>query len=106
MKRLVRLLCRVDDAQLTRVPDRGPLIIVANHVNFMEVPVLYTHLQPRPVTGFAKIENWRNPLLRPLFDMCAAIPLNRGEADTAAFRQALRTLEAASPNINSGLTAC
>ena len=44
IKGLLRLLCRVDDAQLARVPDRGPLIIVANHVNFLEVPLLYTHL--------------------------------------------------------------
>ena len=35
IKGLLRILCRVDDAQLTRVPDRGPLIIVANHVNFL-----------------------------------------------------------------------
>ncbi|HEY68873.1 MAG TPA: 1-acyl-sn-glycerol-3-phosphate acyltransferase, partial [Thermoflexia bacterium] len=65
IKGLTRLLCRVDDAQLARVPDRGPLIVVANHVNFLEVPLLYTHLLPRPVTGFAKAENLSNPILGP-----------------------------------------
>jgi 1-acyl-sn-glycerol-3-phosphate acyltransferase len=91
---LTRILCRVNDGQLTRVPDRGPLIIVANHVNFLEVPLLYTHLQPRPVTGFAKAETWDNPALRPLVDLWGAIPLRRGEADVAALRQALRALKA------------
>ena len=93
IKALTRLLCRVDDVQLALVPDRGPLIIVANHINFLEVPLLYTHLQPRPVTGFAKAENWSNPALRPLFDLWGAIPLNRGEADMNALRQALAALE-------------
>jgi len=93
IKGLIRLLCRVDDAQLAHVPDRGPLIIAANHINFLEVPLLYTHLQPRPVTGFAKAETWDNPLLAPLFDLWEAIPLRRGEADMAALRRALAVLE-------------
>jgi 1-acyl-sn-glycerol-3-phosphate acyltransferase len=94
IKGLIRFLCRVDDAQLARVPDRGPLIIIANHVNFLEVPLIYTHLQPRPLTGFAKVEAWDNPFIGALFDMGEAIPLYRGEADVTAFRQALRALEA------------
>ncbi|MBM4464948.1 MAG: 1-acyl-sn-glycerol-3-phosphate acyltransferase [Chloroflexi bacterium] len=94
IKGLLRFLCRVDDAQLARVPDRGPLIIVANHVNFLEVPLLYTHLQPRSVTGFAKAEIWDNPALGALFDLGGAIPLQRGEADMVALRQALKVLEA------------
>ncbi len=95
IKGLTRLLCRVDDAQLARVPDRGPLIIVANHINFLEVPLLYTHLLPRPVTGFAKAENLSNPILGPLlFNLGGAIPLHRGEADVTALRRALAALEA------------
>jgi 1-acyl-sn-glycerol-3-phosphate acyltransferase len=93
IKGLTRILCRVDDAQLARVPDRGPLIIVANHVNFLEIPLLYTHLQPRSVTGFAKAETWDNPALGALFDLGRAIPLRRGEADMAALRRALKALE-------------
>lgn len=94
IKRLTRILCRVNDAQLTRVPEQGPLIIVVNHINFLEVPILYTHLQPRPVTGFVKAEAWDNPATRVLFDLWESIPLRRGEADMAALRQALAVLEA------------
>jgi 1-acyl-sn-glycerol-3-phosphate acyltransferase len=79
---------------LSRIPDRGPLIILGNHVNFLEVPLLYVYFQPRPVLGFAKAETWDNPAKRFLFDLGGAIPLNRGEADVTAFRQALRVLEA------------
>lgn len=94
IKRLTRLLCRVDDAQLQRVPSRGPLILVTNHVNFLDVPVVYTHLQPRPLTGFSKVETWDSPLLGPLFSLWQIIPIRRGEADVEAFRRGLAALAA------------
>lgn len=92
--RLARILCCVDDAQLARVPQQGPLILVTNHVNFLDAPLLYTHLQPRPVTAFAKIETWHNPLLGLLFTIGGAIPLRRGEADVGALRRGLAELKA------------
>lgn len=94
IKCLTRILCRVDDAQLTRVPAHGPLILVANHINFLDVPLIYAHLYPRPVTGFAKIETWDNTFLGFLFSLYGAIPLRRGEADVEAFRRGLAVLEA------------
>ena len=94
LKGVTGILCRVNDAQLAKVPDRGPLILVINHVNFLEAPIIFPRLQPRPMTGFAKAETWDNPALRPLADLWGAIPLRRGEADVAALRQALMALEA------------
>jgi len=93
IKGLLRILCRIDDEQLARVPERGPLILVANHVNFLEVPLIYTYLQPRPVTGFAKVESWDNPAKRALAELWDAIPLQRGEADVSALREGLLALE-------------
>jgi 1-acyl-sn-glycerol-3-phosphate acyltransferase len=55
---------------------------------------MYTHLQPRPLTGFAKSEAWHNPFLAFLFDHWDIIPLRRGEADIAAFQEGLRALDA------------
>lgn len=94
IKRLARVLCRIDATQLARVPDRGPLILVSNHVNFLDVPVVFTHLQPRPVAGFGKVETWDHPLLGPLFTLYGAIPLRRGEADVVALRRGLDALQA------------
>jgi 1-acyl-sn-glycerol-3-phosphate acyltransferase len=82
----------VDDAQLVKVPDRGPLIMVTNHANFLEPPLLYTHLTPRPLAGLAKAETWDNPILRFLANLSGGIPLHRGEADISAMRAALRAL--------------
>jgi 1-acyl-sn-glycerol-3-phosphate acyltransferase len=94
IKGLTRILCRVDDESLARVPPHGPLILVCNHINFLEVPLTFTHLQPRPVTGFAKSETWDNPMMGPLFTLWDAIPIQRGAVDMAALRQGLAALEA------------
>ena len=89
VRSLTRILCDVDDSQLIKVPQQGPLILACNHINFMEVPLVFTHLQPRKVTAFAKAETWDNPVMGYLFDLWGAIPIQRGEADTVAFRKAL-----------------
>jgi 1-acyl-sn-glycerol-3-phosphate acyltransferase len=96
VKGLTRLLCQIDDAQLALVPRCGPLILVTNHINFLDVPLLYTHLMPRPLAGLIKAETWDNPAMGWLFDVAggsAAIPVRRGEADREALRRGLAALE-------------
>lgn len=92
IRRLSHVLCSVDYAQLSRVPARGPLILVPNHINFLDAPVLYTHLQPRTMSALAKAETWSNPALRFLFNLAGGIPLRRGEADVQAIRRGLEFL--------------
>jgi 1-acyl-sn-glycerol-3-phosphate acyltransferase len=92
IKSLTRILCRVDDSALASVPAHGPLLLVANHVNFLDAPVVYTHLQPRPLTGFVKAETWDNPVMGLLFNIWGGIPIKRGEPDMTALRQALEAL--------------
>ncbi len=94
LKGLTGLLCRVDDTQLERVPQHGPLIVVANHVNFLDAPVFFSRIHPRRVTGFVKAETWQNPALAFLFNTWQTIPLERGEADVRAFRAGLAALRA------------
>jgi 1-acyl-sn-glycerol-3-phosphate acyltransferase len=89
---LLRIVCRVHDDHLTRVPKHGPLILVCNHVNSLDVPLMYTHLQPRSVTGFAKSETWDNPVMAMLFNLWGAIPIKRGEADVDALKRGLDAL--------------
>ena len=93
-KSLTRAICRVDDAQLEKIPDQGPLILVANHVHIMELPLLYTHLQPRPITGVVAARRWDNFWTRWLVEQSGSIPLRRGAADVSAIRQAMAALEA------------
>ena len=92
IKGIVRVLCKVDDDLMAQVPDQGPLIIVSNHINFLEVPIFYTHLQQRELVGLAKAEAWKNPFMGWLADLWGATPLHRGEADMAALRHILKAL--------------
>lgn len=86
-------LCRIDAPDLDKIPQRGPLIAFSNHTGQIEVPVLYSHLQPRPLAGVAKIETWDHWFLRWVFNLWGAIPIRRGEADMDAIRKSLDALE-------------
>ena len=90
---LLKLIARVRAPRLSRVPEKGPLIIAVNHINFLEVPLLYTLLRPRRTIGMAKIETWNNPVLRVLANLWEAIPIRRSYADTRAFKRAAEELE-------------
>lgn len=88
-----RITCRIDAPDLHKFPSHGPVIAIANHTGQIEVPMLFAHLQPRQLTGWAKIEAWDNPLLRWVFGVWGAIPVRRGEADMKALKLALKALE-------------
>lgn len=92
IKKLVQIACRIDAEQLEKVPQEGPLIIITNHITFLEAPVVYTHLMPRPLTAFSKTETWEKPFLGWLFDLWGIIPIRRGEADLSALRKGLQVL--------------
>lgn len=88
-----RILCRIDAHDLDKVPMRGPLIAYSNHTGQIEVAVFFGHLQPRPITGWAKMEAWDNAFLNWLFNLWGLIPVRRGEADTSALRKAVSAIE-------------
>ncbi len=88
-----RITCRIDAPDLQKVPMQGPLIIISNHTGQIEVPLIYAHLQPRKLTGWAKIESWDNKFLNWVFGVWGMIPVRRGEADMHALKAALRALE-------------
>ena len=87
------ILCRIDAPDLHKIPQHGPLIVYSNHTGQIEVPLMYAHLQPRPLTGIAKTETWNGWFLRWVFDLWGAIPIRRGEADIEAMRKSLEALE-------------
>lgn len=89
----LEVMCRIDKSELHKFPARGPLIAYSNHTGSVEVPIMFTELQPRPVTGLAKIESWDNWFLSWIFNIWGAIPIHRGEADMAAMRKSLDALK-------------
>lgn len=86
-------VARIHVEELAKVPAVGPLILYANHINSFEVPVVLGYLQPRDLIGVAKVESWRNPLYKFLFNLFEAIPLRRGEADLNAMQRAVKDVK-------------
>jgi 1-acyl-sn-glycerol-3-phosphate acyltransferase len=69
-----------------RMPRSGPLIVVANHLNNADPPLLGASL-PRRIRFMAKQELFDSPL-GPLVRWFGAFPVRRFEADLAALRRA------------------
>lgn len=93
IKSLLAVLCKVDYSALQKVPQNGPLILVGNHINFLDAPVSLTFLYPRPVISLVKEETFDKPILKYLFNTWGSISIKRGTADFKAFDNALVSLE-------------
>lgn len=93
LRRFFRTICQIDSKELVKIPAAGPLIMVGNHVNFLEAPIMVPHLEPRPVVGIAKEESWKNPLFNFLFTNWELIPIDRGMVDREAFRKSVEALQ-------------
>lgn len=87
------ITCRIDAPDLHKFPTHGPLIAIANHTGQIEVPLIFAHLQPRKLSGWAKAESWDNKFLNWVFGVWGIIPVRRGEADMHALKEALRALQ-------------
>lgn len=97
MYRLLHLFVRIEADELKQIPNEGPLLLITNHINFLEGPIVYTqlqHIQKRSLTGFAKVEFWDNPFTGFLFDTWDTIPLKRDEADLSAIKKAVARIKA------------
>lgn len=93
VKVATEILCRIDAPDLHKIPARGPLIAISNHTGQLEVAVYFGQLQPRLITGWAKMEAWDNAFLNWLFNLWGLIPVRRGDGDTSALRKAIKALE-------------
>ncbi|MBI4675724.1 MAG: 1-acyl-sn-glycerol-3-phosphate acyltransferase [Chloroflexi bacterium] len=89
---LYRLLLDLDIKGLENVPRTGPLLIVINHMHFLD-PLIPTAVFRPDVFPMAKVEvfegNWRW-----MFKAYGSFPVRRGEADMNALKHAFRVLRA------------
>lgn len=89
---ILKLLCRIDRKDLSLLPKEGPYIIIVNHINFLEVPLLYLMFLPRRIRAFVKEETLSHPTWKYLVKLWKGIPIKRGTADSTAMREGLDTL--------------
>ncbi|NET55124.1 MAG: 1-acyl-sn-glycerol-3-phosphate acyltransferase [Symploca sp. SIO2E6] len=74
-----------------QVPQEGPLVVVSNHANALDPPLL-SNCVGRPVAFMAKEELFHVPLLKQAIKLYGAYPVKRGSADRSAIRSALEYL--------------
>lgn len=91
---VLRLFCRVDAGEIRKIPATGPLIIIMNHINFLEVPLMYLQMKPRPALALAKKETWKTPGYAFLARIWGGIPLDRSGADLSALKRSEEHLAA------------
>ncbi len=75
------------------VPGSGGAVIAPNHVSYLDPPAIGGAL-PRRAYSFAKKELFEIPILGWIIRKCYAFPVDREISDIAAFRHAIRLLQA------------
>jgi len=93
IKLLLKIFCKVEGDELESVPHQGPLILVVNHINFLEVPLIYTLLLPRKVCGIIKKETWDSWFVGILAKEWGAISVNRETPGISTFKEAGKALK-------------
>ena len=73
------------------LPSEGPVLVLMNHVNLVDV-VLPGMFLPRDVVMLAKVDLFRAPVLGLFVRAYGAVPVRRGEADLQAMRLSLEVL--------------
>lgn len=81
---------KVEYRGLDRVPATGPVVMVSNHIGFLDGPMMAI-VGPRPVHALTKREMFTGPLGAFLIG-AGQIPVSRFEPDPGAIKTALRVL--------------
>lgn len=90
--RVLFFLLGLKSKGIQNVPDKGPLIVVANHVSIWD-PIVVALVLKRPIHFMAKIELFKYSFLGKLLKKLNAFPVKRGAADRTAIKHAIYILE-------------
>jgi 1-acyl-sn-glycerol-3-phosphate acyltransferase len=85
-------LARVEVEGLEHVPDKGPYLLLTNHLHWLDPPALMAAFPYRGYV-FAAAKREKHWFFGPLFRSLDAIWVHRGEVDRKALRQAMAVLK-------------
>lgn len=74
------------------IPNKGPVVLVANHVSYWD-PLVLGVISKRRVCFMAKAELFKIPVLAQIVKSLGAFPVDRQKSDRAALRAALEIVD-------------
>lgn len=89
---IIRALLRLQVLGEDNVPHRGGLVVVSNHVSFID-PILIRITIGRPLFFMAKEELFKNRVAGFFLRYFGAFPISRGSGDRKALKQSLKLLD-------------
>ncbi|NMC05002.1 MAG: 1-acyl-sn-glycerol-3-phosphate acyltransferase, partial [Candidatus Lokiarchaeota archaeon] len=77
------------------VPAKGPIVFTPNHSSFLDPIVVSASATFHQIHWIGKFEHFvEDPIVKSIFSMWSAIPIQRGKSDTAALNKAIDHLKA------------
>ncbi len=89
---IFKYLCRWQVTGIENIPEKGSVVIIANHVSYWD-PLVLGVVSPRRVHFMAKAELFKIPILSQIVRGLGAFPVDRQKSDRAALRSALEILD-------------
>ncbi len=89
---LLKHLTRTEIYGLDNVPKTGGILIAANHMSRMDIPVLFINEYRPEMTALVTTKYLKHPLLKWFIVTAEGIWLDRDTADFSAFRKAVEAL--------------
>ncbi len=93
LRPLAHILMKIKIEGAERIPRQGPVVILGNHINFLD-PVLPYMLARRYVKGMTAVETYSRFFFNFLAWSVDAIPVERGTPDLSAIRTCVEALQA------------
>ncbi len=99
---LVHAAYRVDKHDLDKIPDRGPVVLICNHVSFLDALVLAGSIR-RPIRYVMYYRIFQLPILSFIFKTAQAIPI-AGKSENPELMQ--KAFDQVSDALNNGEVVC
>lgn len=86
---LVNLIYRLEKRGIDNIPERGPALLICNHVGFADAIVI-SAASPRPVRFIMESAIFKIPVLSTIFRGMKAIPVAPAKEDPEVYERAFR----------------